>query len=165
MGQGFAWTIDIDFLLLFRRGIFFCGLPTGNRLWNVENTWLLRITPIIATEGIVFLNARFGVICFKPVLIPHATYQDSVVERLRQHYSGGTFVVANDDWHLVAKLWMTDLSCITTLLLDCYDAKGPEPRDPASMLRSYLLFLMTKPEIGVTEWINEKTITCTVDIV
>jgi hypothetical protein len=36
-----------------------------------------------------------------------------------------------------------------------YNAKGPQPRDPASMLRSYLLFLMTKPEIGVTEWINE----------
>lgn len=91
----------------------------------------------------------------KPVLIPHATYQDSVIDRLRQHYSGGVFVIANDDWHLVAKLWMTDLSYITTLLQDCYDAKGPEPRDPASMLRSYLLFLMARPEIGVTEWINE----------
>ncbi|MHB0968118.1 MAG: transposase [Bellilinea sp.] len=91
----------------------------------------------------------------KPVLIPHATYQDSVIERLRRHYSGGTFVIANDDWHLVAKFWMTDLSYITTLLQNGYDAKGPEPRDPASMLRSYLLFLMTKPEIGVTEWINE----------
>ena len=55
------------------------------------------------------------------------------------------------------KLWMTDLSYITTLLQECYDAKGkgPQPRDPASMLRSYLLLLMTKPEIGVTEWINE----------
>ena len=91
----------------------------------------------------------------KPVLIPHFSYQDSVLQRLGQYYNGGVFVIVNDDWHLVAKLWMTDLSYITTLLQDCYDAKGPEPRDPASMLRSYLLFLMTKPEIGVTEWINE----------
>ena len=50
---------------------------------------------------------------------------------------------------------MTDLSYITTLLQDLYDTKGSQPRDPASMLRSYLLFLMTKPEIGVTECINE----------
>ncbi len=47
------------------------------------------------------------------------------------------------------------MSYITTLLQDCYDAKGPQPRDPDSMLRSYLLFLMTKPEVGITEWINE----------
>ncbi|HVJ48458.1 MAG TPA: hypothetical protein VM640_04875 [Desulfitobacterium sp.] len=91
----------------------------------------------------------------KPVLIPHATYQDSVIQRLRQHYSGSIFVIANDDWPLIMKFWMTDLSSITTLLQNCYDAKGPEPRDPASMLRSFLLFLMTKPEIGITEWINE----------
>ena len=91
----------------------------------------------------------------KPALISHAIYQDSVLQRLRHHYSGGVFVIVNDDWHLVAKLWMANLSYITTLLQDCYDAKGPLPRDPASMLRSYLLFLMTKPGIGVTEWINE----------
>lgn len=98
---------------------------------------------------------RFGVICLKPVLIQHHFYQDSIIHRLRQHYSGGVFVIVNDDWPLVAKLWMTDLSYITTLLQNAYDAKGPQPRDPASMLRSYLLFLMTNPEIGVTEWINE----------
>ena len=94
-------------------------------------------------------------ICLKPVLIPHAVYQDSVIERLRQFYSGDAFVIANDDWHLVHKFWMTDLSFLTTLLQDCYDAKGPQPRDPSSMLRSYLLFLMTKPQIGITEWVNE----------
>jgi len=91
----------------------------------------------------------------KPVLISHISYQDSVLQRLDQYYNGGVFVIVNDDWHLVAKLWMTDLSYITTLLQDYYDYKGPQPRDPASMLRSYLLFLMTKPEIGITEWINE----------
>ena len=94
-------------------------------------------------------------ICLKPILISHETYQDFVLLRLRQHYSGGVFVIANKDWPLVVKFWMTDLSYITTLLQDGYAAKGLEPRDPASMLRSYLLFLMTKPEIGITEWINE----------
>ena len=100
-------------------------------------------------------TTQFGVIYLKPVFIPHHLYQDSILQRLRQHYSGEIFVIVKDDWPLVAKLWMTDLSYMTTLLQDVYDAKGPLPRDPASMLRSYLLFLMTKPEIGVTEWINE----------
>jgi hypothetical protein len=91
----------------------------------------------------------------KPVFSPHHFYQDSVLQRLRQHYSGEIFVIVNKDWPLVTKFWMTDLSYITTLLQDVYDAKGPLPRDPASMLRSYLLFLMTKPQIGVTQWIHE----------
>jgi len=101
------------------------------------------------------LITKFGVIRLKPACISHETYQNSVLLRLNQHYSGGIFVIVNKDWPLVVKFWMTDLSYITVLLQDCYGDKGPEPRDPASMLRSYLLFLMTKPEIGVTEWINE----------
>ena len=101
------------------------------------------------------LIANYGMIRLKPLLISHESYQDSVLLRLRQHYSGGVFVIANKDWPLVVKFWRTDLSYITTLLQDDYAAKGPQPRDPASMLRSYLLFLMTKPEIGITEWINE----------
>jgi hypothetical protein len=91
----------------------------------------------------------------KPVLNSHSIYQDSVLERLRIHYSGGIFVIVNSDWHLVAKFWMIDLSYLTTLLQDSYDPKGPKPRDPASMLRSFLLFLMTNPEIGITEWVNQ----------
>ncbi len=98
---------------------------------------------------------KYGGILLKPILISHETYQDSVLLRLREHYSGGIFTVANKDWPLVAKFWRTDLSYITTLLQDDYAAKGPQPRDPASMLRSYLLLLMTKPEIGITDWISE----------
>ena len=108
-----------------------------------------------ATRDTYPLITKFGVSRLKPIFIPHQTYQDSTLLRLRQHYSGGVFVIVNKDWPLVEKFWKTDLSYITTLLQDEYAAKGPEPRDPASMLRSYLLFLMTKPEIGVTEWINE----------
>lgn len=98
---------------------------------------------------------NYGVISLNLLLISHESYQDSVLLRLRQHYSGGIFVIANKDWPLVLTFWRTDLSYITTLLQDDYAAKGPPPRDPASMLRSYLLFLMTKREIGITEWINE----------
>lgn len=106
-------------------------------------------------EEIFFSYYSIGGIYLKPVFISHHLYQDSTLQRLRKYYSGEIFVIVNDDWHLVAKLWMTDLSYLTTLLQDVYNAKGPLPRDPASMLRSFLLFLMTKPEIGLTEWINE----------
>ena len=89
----------------------------------------------------------------KPTFISHALYQDSVLKRLREHYSNGIFVIVNSDWPLVTKFWMADLSQITTLLQDFYDPKGPTPRDPASMLRSFLLFLMVCPEAGITKWI------------
>jgi len=64
-------------------------------------------------------------------------------------------VIVNKDWALITKLWKTDLSHITVMLHDIYSNRGPQPRDPASMLRSFLIFLMTNPEKGLTEWINE----------
>ena len=91
----------------------------------------------------------------KPILIPHQAYQDFVMSQLQKHYSGGIFVLVNKDWPIIMKFWISDLSHTTILLQDFYDAKGPMPRDPASMLRSYLLFLMTKPEIGITAWVDE----------
>ena len=91
----------------------------------------------------------------KPELIPHAAYQDFVLAQLRQHFVGGILVVVNKDWPLISKLWMIDLSPLTTMLVDLYDAKGPEPRDPASMFRSFLVFLMTHPEMGITKWVDE----------
>ncbi|MCZ8511486.1 transposase [Paenibacillus filicis] len=90
----------------------------------------------------------------KPVFVPHSNYQAFVHQQLRTHYGPG-IVLINKDWPLAAKLWMTDLSAITTLLHDAYSNRGPLPRDPASLLRSFLIFLMTNPEMGLTEWINE----------
>lgn len=90
----------------------------------------------------------------KPVFVTHSTYQSFILTSLRQHYNGGILVLRNPDWPLIHKLFITDLSHTTTLLRDLYDDKGPEPRDPASMLRSYLLFLFTCPEIGITKWVD-----------
>ncbi len=90
----------------------------------------------------------------KPVFVPHSDYQAFVLRQLHTTYGLGV-VLINKDWPLAAKFWMTDLSAITTLLRDSYSSQGPEPKDPASLLRSYLIFLMTNPEMGLTEWINE----------
>ena len=91
----------------------------------------------------------------KPVLVTHESYQNFVIEQLQKHYSGGILTLVSKDWPIIAKLWVTDISCTTTLLSDTYSLKGPAPRDPASMLRSYLLFLLTNPTIGITKWVDE----------
>ncbi|MET3208004.1 UNVERIFIED_CONTAM: hypothetical protein ABIC26_000940 [Paenibacillus sp. PvR008] len=90
----------------------------------------------------------------KPVFIPHSDYQAFVLLQLRTSYGSGVVLIPKD-WPLAVKLWMTDLSAVTTLLLDDYSPQGPIPRDPASLLRSYLLLLLTNPHMGITEWINE----------
>lgn len=106
-------------------------------------------------EGMFSLQTVIGVLKLKPVLVTHETYQAFVVERLQKHYSGGILALVNKDWPIITKLWITDLSYTTTWLYDTYSLKGPAPRDPASMLRSYLLFLLTNPTIGITKWVDE----------
>jgi hypothetical protein len=91
----------------------------------------------------------------KPILVSHESYQNFVIEQLQKHYSGGILSLVNNDWPIISKLWITDLSYTTTWLSDTYSFKGPAPRDPASMLRSYLLFLLTNPTIGITKWVDE----------
>lgn len=91
----------------------------------------------------------------KPVLCSHESYQNFVLEQLQKHYSGGLLTLVSNDWHVISKLWITDLSYTTTWLTDSYSNKGPAPRDPASMLRSYLLFLITNPTIGITKWVDQ----------
>lgn len=91
----------------------------------------------------------------KPVLVTHESYQNFVIEQLRKHYSGGILTLVSKDWPIISKLWITDLSYTTTWLSETYSLQGPAPRDPASMLRSYLLFLITNPTIGITQWVNK----------
>lgn len=92
----------------------------------------------------------------KPVLVSHEEYQNFVMEQLQKHYSGnGILVLRNDMWPLITKLWMTDLTEITNQLSDSYGKTGPAPRDPASMLRCYLLLILTNPTMGITKWVNK----------
>jgi hypothetical protein len=95
------------------------------------------------------------VLILKAKLIPHECYQNFVLEQLQKHYSGGVLTLVSKDWPVISKLWITDLSYTTTWLRNSYSVKGPAPRDPASMLRSYLLFLVTNPTIGITKWVDQ----------
>jgi Transposase DDE domain len=89
----------------------------------------------------------------KPVFVPHSDYQHFVLQQL-QNYGGPGMVLLHKDWPLIAKFWMTDFSPITTLLRDDYSDRGPDAKDPASIFRCYLIYLMTHPEKGLTEWVN-----------
>lgn len=91
----------------------------------------------------------------KPVFVTHESYQNFVLTQLKEHYSNGILTLVSKDWPVITKLWITDLSYITTWLGDTYSVKGPSPRDPASMLRSYLLFLLTNSTVGITKWVDE----------
>jgi len=91
----------------------------------------------------------------KPVFISHDSYQNFVLTMLNKHYSDGILTIISKDWPIITKLWITDISYITSFLCDKYSVKGPSPRDPASMFRSYLLFLLTNPSIGITKWVDE----------
>ena len=91
----------------------------------------------------------------KPVFVTHQAYQNFVLYQLNKHYSNGVLTLVSKDWPIITKLWITDISYITSWLSDTFSVKGPPPRDPASMLRSYLLFLFTNPTIGITRWVDE----------
>ncbi len=91
----------------------------------------------------------------KPLFIDHETYQNFVLQQLQKHYSGGLLTLVSNDWPTISKLWITNLSYVTTWLFETYSLKCPCPRDSASMMRSYLLFLLTNPTIGITKWVDQ----------
>ncbi len=81
--------------------------------------------------------------------------QQFVLDHLNAYFANGLAVLVLKDWTLIWKCYIADLSHTTTFLSDFYSNKGPQPRDPTFMLRSYLLFLFVRPEIGLTAWVDE----------
>jgi hypothetical protein len=96
-----------------------------------------------------------GVLILKPVFISHEAYQNFVIEHLEKHYFGGVLVLVSRDWPLIAKLWITDLSYVTSFLYDLYGDRGPEPENPSNLFRSYLLMLLTQQTTSITRWVDE----------
>lgn len=106
-------------------------------------------------KGSFPLLTKIEVLILKPILIPHQNYQQFLMDRLQKHYSSGILTLVNSDWPVITKLWITDLSKITTTLIPYYGRRGPAPRDPASMMRSYLLLLLTNPTMSLDGWVDE----------
>ena len=97
------------------------------------------------------------VLILKPEFIPHQIYQNFVLTQLNEHYSNGILVFVKTDLPIIKKLWLADLSVTTSWLYDSYSDsnKGTKPNDPASMMHSYLLYLMIQPTTSITKWVDQ----------
>ncbi|WP_207669701.1 hypothetical protein [Marinisporobacter balticus] len=60
----------------------------------------------------------------KPRFVPHESYQNFLLKQLKEHYTDGILVLVNKDWALIQKLWLTDLSYVSTSLYSSYSIKG-----------------------------------------
>lgn len=89
-----------------------------------------------------------------PTVRSHQEYQDFVMQQLKLYYVDGPLTLQDDDWILIKKLWLVDLSHTFSLLKDTFSKQGPCPHDPADLLRSYLLMHLTRT-FSVTKWITE----------
>lgn len=90
-----------------------------------------------------------------PRVVLHEFYQQFVIEQLRIHYNGGILTIVPKDWIIITKLWITDLSTTASFLNNQYSKFGPLPTDPACLLRSYLLMLLTRKSLSITDWVDD----------
>ena len=90
-----------------------------------------------------------------PVYSPdsHSHYQDFFISNFLKYYPD-PFSISRQTWKVIIQFWHMDLSETPNILMDSYSKFGPLPRDPASMLRSYLLSIKLKIT-SVTDWVSK----------
>ena len=89
-----------------------------------------------------------------PVYSPesHSLYQDFFISNFLLYYPD-PFSISRQTWKIIVQFWHLDLSQTTSILLGSYSKFGPAPRDPVSMLRSYLLSIKLKIT-SITDWVS-----------
>lgn len=89
-----------------------------------------------------------------PVYSPksHSLYQDFLISNFLLYYPD-PFSISRQTWKIIVQFWHLDLSQTTNILLGSYSKFGPAPRDPVSMLRSYLLSIKLKIT-SITDWVS-----------
>ena len=89
-----------------------------------------------------------------PVYSPksHSLYQNFLISNFLLYYPD-PFSISRQTWKIIVQFWHLDLSQTTNILLDSYSKFGPAPRDPVSMLRSYLLSIKLKIT-SITDWVS-----------
>ena len=90
-----------------------------------------------------------------PISCSHESYRRFLAEQLCRYYNRGFLQLLPADWVLIEKLWLTDLSATANFLKAQYSTFGPKPTDPACLLRSFLLMLLTQRGYSVTDWVDE----------
>ncbi|MBQ1274401.1 MAG: hypothetical protein IIY08_03330 [Cellulosilyticum sp.] len=81
----------------------------------------------------------------------HTAFQDTFVSDFLKFYPD-PFSLSKDTWKVIIEFWHLDLSSTDFLLAEYYAKKGPTPRLPSCMLRSYLLSLKLKVT-SITRWV------------
>ena len=87
-----------------------------------------------------------------PVYSPesHSLYQDFLISNFLLYYPD-PFSISRQTWKIIVQFWHLDFSQTTSILLGSYSKFEPAPRDPVSMLRSYLLSIKLKIT-SITDW-------------
>ena len=85
-----------------------------------------------------------------PVFVSHSDYQDAFASRFLDAFPD-PFILPKDIWSIINQFFHLDLSGTHHVLLNTYSAKGPIPRPPASIQRSFLLMIKTG-ESSITKW-------------
>ena len=90
-----------------------------------------------------------------PVCSPdsHAQYQEFFVSNFLTYYPD-PFTISRQTWKTIVQFWYMDLSETSVIMRDSYSKYGPIPRDPSSMLRSYLLSIKLKIT-SITDWVSK----------
>lgn len=82
----------------------------------------------------------------------HALYQDFVISQFLAYYPD-PFSITRNRWKTICQFWELDLSETNEVLKETYSKQGPLARNPADMIRSYLLSI----KLGVTSittWVS-----------
>lgn len=73
----------------------------------------------------------------------------------KKYCTGDPVVFVKNNWLIISKLWTTGRSFLTWWFHHSDSNKAsPLPRDPVSMIRSYLLLLLTHPIMSMTKWVD-----------
>lgn len=86
-----------------------------------------------------------------PVNKSHEQYISFLKTAVKQLDENPLVSITDEDWELVKKFSVMDLSKLYDLALGTYTAKGPEPRNPSDMLRCCLVMLNVKTT-SFTQW-------------
>lgn len=83
----------------------------------------------------------------------HPTYQNSVVEQLRNHYANSA-KLPDTLLDIAERFWEKDLTGVDTLIQQCYSRFGAKLRPPSCILRSVLLPIALGYK-SYTKWVEQ----------
>ena len=88
----------------------------------------------------------------KPVIASHFNYRASLIRQMEWHGIRWR-ALPSESRDLYLHFRSLDLSAVDRIMLDCYSARGPKPRQPSCMLRSLLIMVATKCPT-IPQWVE-----------